>query len=165
MAHKHHKTIDSAGRLVSPLRRAAARRNIVKARHAWMAMSEEARRKAMPPHKFKGMSEEEIREELKKEHKRYISVGGFLTKDVGRPKHHYIVTEKLKWGWKKPKFVTQEYLAKKMAKARHVWMRMSHAARVKAMPGRKHRKGYHEVPITEHRHGHIIHSHAWEKNR
>ena len=156
---------DTAGRLITPLRRATARKNIIKARHKWMAMSHKARERVMPSHRFPNWTEEQIKEELKKEHKRYIPIGGYLTKGIGKANlnhehHHYIVTRKQKYGWTKPKIVTHQTLVKKIGKARKVWMHET-----PRMRARKGKAGYHKVPIIEHKHGHIVHSHEWEKIR
>ena len=64
----------------------ARRLALEKARKKWMSMSPAERRKKMParnPHPTK----------------RY-PVGSILTLDVGRPKHHYLHVQKLKYGWK-----------------------------------------------------------------
>ncbi len=63
----------------------AAKKNIVKARRAWMKMRPRARRKTMParnPHPS-----------------RRYPVGSYVTLDVGRPGHHYIHAKKTKYGW------------------------------------------------------------------
>ena len=102
--------------------RQAARRNIKKARRKWMRMSSIARRKTMPSR-------------IKHPSRRY-PIGSYITKDVGRIGHHYIIAKKMKYGWSKPKLVTKSYLQRKVSHARRKWMRMSHAARKRAMPGR-----------------------------
>jgi len=71
--------------MTSAKQRAAARKNIKKARKKWMSMSPRQRRKAMPNRK-------------KGKYKRY-PVGQVITIDVGRPKHHYIRVKKTKYGW------------------------------------------------------------------
>lgn len=71
--------------MASRKQRAAARKNIKKARKKWMSMSPRQRRKAMPS-KRKG------------KFKKY-PVGQIITIDVGRPKHHYIRAKKTKYGW------------------------------------------------------------------
>ena len=113
--------------------RAAARRNIKKARKKWMSMSAKARRKAMPARR-------------KGKFKRY-PVGQYMLLDVGRKGHHYQYVKKTKYGWKKvsaPKGVKEikkGYIYKTpavgramTAAARRKWKKMSPAARAKAMP-------------------------------
>jgi len=73
------------GKMVSKKQKAAALRNIKKARKKWMKMSLKSRRKAMPGRR-------------KGKYKKY-PVGQIITIDVGRPKHHYIHAKKTKHGW------------------------------------------------------------------
>ena len=124
---------DSAGRRITRKRILAAKRNIKKALKAWMKMSARARRKAMPSR-------------VKKPKIKY-PVGTWITKDVGRPKHHYIIAKKTKYGWEKSKLIPLKELQEKAKKAREVWMKMSSAARKRAMPSRKGVKGYIRVKI------------------
>ena len=83
---------------------AARRRALEKARRKWMRMSPRARRRAMPS--------------KVKHPKRVLPVGSWITKDVGRPKHHYIVARKTKYGWEKTRLLTHKTLKNKAAKAR-----------------------------------------------
>ena len=155
---------DKAGRLISPLRHAAAKRNIKKARMEWMKMSHLARQKAMPGREYEGLTQAQIKKAVQKQHKRYIPVGGYAWLDVGRPRHHYVLVKKTKYGWNKETgLVPRKTLQKMVGKARSKWMHMTHAQRVRAMPERKGLKGYHKVPITAHKKGRLVHTFAWEK--
>lgn len=158
------KKYDTAGRLITPLRRATARKNIVKARHVWMNMSHLERQKVMPSKT--GMTETELKEALKKQGKRYVPIGGYAWLDVGRPKHHYVLVKKTKYGWNKISgLVPRKTLQKTIGKARAKWIHMTHKQRVRAMPERKGKTGYHKVPITAHRRGQVVRTFAWEKSR
>jgi len=75
--------------MASLKQKAAARKNIKKARKKWMRMSEKARRKAMPPR-------------VKRPRKVY-PVGQYMMLDVGKPGGHYQFVRKTRYGWKKVK--------------------------------------------------------------
>ena len=128
---------------------AAMRRNIKKARKKWMSMSSKARRKAMPSR-------------VKKPSKVY-PVGTWITKDVGRPRHHYIVARKTKYGWEKSKLVPLKELQEKAKKAREVWIRMSSTSRKRVMPQRKGVAGYKKVAVLVKRNGKWYKTHRWIK--
>jgi len=140
---------DKAGRKITRKRILAARRNIEKARKKWMSMSKKARRKAMPSR-------------VKKPSKVY-PVGTWITKDVGKPKHHYIVARKTKYGWEKSKLVPIKELQEKAKKAREVWMRMSSTSRKRVMPQRKGVAGYKKVAVLVKRNGKWYKTHRWIK--
>jgi len=111
----------------------ALRKNVKKARSRWMKMSATARQKAMPAK----LTSLQIKK-LKKAGK-YYPIGSYVTIDTGRPKHHYIVVKKTKYGWEKSKrgLMTRAQMLKGVSKARGKWMGMSHKARAIAMPSRK----------------------------
>jgi len=166
-------------RRITPKLIRTAKKNIKKARQKWMQMTSKARRKAMPPKKYKGLSETEIKKQLRKQGKRYIPVGGYAWLDVGRKKHHYVLMKKTKFGWKKAKaphgmkpvtykgkkMYTQKQLANLITKARQKWMRMTPTQRKRVMPERKGRKGYKKVAVTRvhPRTGTKFTTHIWKK--
>jgi hypothetical protein len=155
---------DKRGRLISPLRRASAKKNVVKARHVWIRMSHLERQKSMPAKKYAGLTQKQIKQKIKKAGKRYVPIGGYAWLDVGRPKHHYVLAQKTKYGWtKKTGLVPRKTLQKIVGKARTKWMRMTHAQRIRVTPERKGKAGYHKVPITAQRKGRTIHTFTWER--
>ena len=125
----------------------ARRKAIKKARKVWMAMKPKARRKAMPPKKYKELTEYQIKKKVEKAGKRYVPIGGYAWLDVGRPKHTYILVQKVKHGWKKIRKV--KYKKGKPhpvgLKGRRVWMKMPSKLRKQVMPERKERPAYKRV--------------------
>jgi len=110
--------------------KAEKQRLMKKIRKKWVGMKPIERRKAMPPKKYKGMTEAEIKKAVEREGKRYVPVGKYAWLDVGRPKRHYVLVQKVKYGWKKIKGLTPKaYLEQKMLKARKKWMAMTPAQR------------------------------------
>jgi hypothetical protein len=144
-AHRGGKVLHYT-RHITPKQIAAAKRNVKVARKAWVSESHLARQKAMPAYKFRGMTEAQIKAEMVKEHKRFVPIGGFAWIDVGRPKHHYVLAKKTKFGWEKEKFTTKEHVGEE---GRHKWLKMSHAARARAMPERKGKAGYTKKLVTK----------------
>ncbi|MBS3088913.1 hypothetical protein J4402_04015 [Candidatus Pacearchaeota archaeon] len=104
----------------------ARRKALNKTRKKWMNMSPTSRQKAMPP--------------KNKHPSKKLPVGSYVTIDVGRKGHHYVVAKKTKYGWTDSKLRTKKQLAKKAVHARKTWMKMSPKARAKAMPNRKKRR-------------------------
>jgi len=92
----------------------------------------------------------------------------YRIKDVGRPKHHYLLVHVLRGkgvrgGRTVGKLITEAELKKRAAKARKVWMKMSHKARVKAAPSRAGRAGYKRVRKVIRRKGKRVTTHIWVK--
>jgi len=94
--------------------KAEKRRLMNKIRKKWISMSSTARQKAMPP-KLKAKAIAKLKREG-----RFYPVGQYVTIDVGRPKHTYIITKKTKYGWTPAKKVTYEQLKRKIAHARKI---------------------------------------------
>jgi hypothetical protein len=132
---------------ITPKARAAARKNVKTARRAWMRMSPTAREKAMPPKRFKGMSEAQIKKAVHKKGERYVPVGGYAWIDVGRKGHHYVLAKKTMFGWKREKTVSSP--AQVGLAGRKKWVGMSHKARARAMPSRKGKAGYTKKTVTK----------------
>ena len=132
---------------ITPKMRATARKNVKIARKKWMSMSPSARRKAMPPKKYRSMSEAQIKKAVTKAGKRYVAPKGYAWIDVGRPKHHYVLAQKTATGWKKIRTVSKP--SQVGAEGRKKWMSMSPSARKRAMPERKGKTGYTKKLITK----------------
>ena len=119
---------------------AARRVALNKARRKWMKMSPAKRREVMPA------SHRHLEAHIERHGARYVAkkrypIGKTITLDVGRKGHHYVHARKVKNGWVVGPLRSKEYLQKHAVHARRKWVKMSPAARAKAMPGgRKKRK-------------------------
>jgi len=94
----------------------------------------------------------------------------YRIKDVGRPKHHYLLVHVLRGkgvrgGRTVGKLITREELRKRAAKARKVWMKMSHKTRVKVAPSRAGRAGYKRVRKVIRKKRKRVVTHIWVKKK
>jgi len=155
---------DSAGRRITKKRIETAKKNIKKAREKWKKMSHKKRQKVMPSRKYKGLSEAKIKKLVTAKGKRYVPIGEYAWIDVGRPKNHYVLAKKTKYGWERRGIATLKTLQKNVEKARKKWVKMSPKARAKVMPERKGKKGYVKVKIKKHsKTGKLFDSYVWKK--
>jgi len=124
-------------RHISPEAREVWRKNLEKARKKWISMSHRARARAMPNRD----SYPETKEKKKSPIVRY------RVKDVGRPRHHYLLVcvhkkKGKRAGATEGKLITESTLLKRIKKAREKWVSMPSTRRKRVMPERKGKKGY-----------------------